>query len=201
MTAVAALRIGDRVYVSNDGNPSNFSGEGRVIRLDPRWVTVAPLNPVVFQWNSPTAFPRQRVSLVGAHSSREVFIALEEYEYEQRVTNETTGGQKGQKLARFGLIPAIALRALARHYGIGAIKYDDSNWARGYDWDLSVDALERHFNAWRRGESVYLEEFEKDGVQYKIETHHLVAVAWQAFTLYVFEKLGLGTDTRILKDS
>lgn len=127
----------------------------------------------------------------------ETFIGIEEYEFEQRVTDGETGGQKGRKLARFALIPAMALRALARHYGIGALKYDDNNWLRGYDWDLSIDALHRHLNAWERGESVYLERFTgRDGKEYAVETHHLIAVAWQAFTLYVFEKLGLGRDTR-----
>jgi len=127
----------------------------------------------------------------------EVFIGIEEYEFEHRVTDSQTGGAKGRKLARFALVPALALRALARHYGIGALKYDDHNWLRGYDWDLSADALERHWNAWRRGESIYVERFTgKDGVKYAVETHHLIAVAWQAFTLYIFERLRRGRDTR-----
>ena len=129
--------------------------------------------------------------------SSETFIGIDEYEFEQRVTDSETGGQKGRKLARFGLIPAMFSRALARHFGIGALKYEDNNWLRGYDWDLSIDALERHFNAWKSGESVYTERFTgQDGKPYAVETHHLIAVAWQACALYVFEKLGLGKDTR-----
>lgn len=123
-------------------------------------------------------------------------IGIEEYEFEQRVVNEETGGAKGKKLARFGLIPAHALRSLARHYGIGAIKYDDNNWRQGYNWSLSVDAIERHLNAWKLGESIYVEKFDKDGVSYEVETHHLIAVAWQAFTLYIFERFHLGRDDR-----
>ena len=127
----------------------------------------------------------------------ETFIGIDEYEFEQRVTDDTTGGQKGRKLARFALIPWEFTRALARHFGIGALKYDDNNWRRGYDWDLSIDALERHFNAWKGGESVYTERFTgRDGKDYAVQTHHLIAVAWQACVLYIFERLGLGRDTR-----
>lgn len=134
---------------------------------------------------------------VAAAVEAETFIGIDEYEFEQRVTDSETGGQKGRKLARFALIPWEFTRALARHFGIGALKYDDNNWRRGYDWDLSIDALERHFNAWKGGESVYTERFTgRDGKAYAVETHHLIAVAWQACVLYVFEKLGLGKDTR-----
>ena len=65
---------------------------------------------------------------------------------EVRVTS-STGGQKGRKPARFGLIPGEALWKVAELYGKGAEKYDDRNWERGYDWSLSFDALQRH--AWQ----------------------------------------------------
>ncbi len=64
---------------------------------------------------------------------------------EVRVTS-TTGGQKGQKTARFDLIPAGPLWAVAELYGRGAAKYEDRNWEKGYDWSLSFAALQRH--AW-----------------------------------------------------
>lgn len=44
-------------------------------------------------------------------------------ETEHRVVNPVTGGAKGQKLARFDLIPPDALWALAEHFGKGATKY------------------------------------------------------------------------------
>lgn len=112
------------------------------------------------------------------------------------VVDPVSGGAKGRNLLRYGLIPVEMLRALARHYGIGAFKYDDDNWRQGYAWSLSIDALERHFQAWRGGESTTVERFEKDGKAYAFETHHLIAVIWQATTLYIFERLRLGTDDR-----
>lgn len=105
---------------------------------------------------------------------------------ETRITDPTTGGQKGAKLARFDLVPPDAMWALAEHYGKGAHKYADRNWEKGYAWSLCIAALQRHFQAWLMGES------------YDPETgsHHLIAVAWHAFALFVFERRGLGTDDR-----
>ena len=92
------------------------------------------------------------------------------------VTDPISGGKKGSKLARFSLIPAEFLWALAEHYGVGARKYDDNNWLRGYNWSLSYDALQRHLNQWRMGESID----EETG------SNHLIAVAWHACALFIF---------------
>ena len=106
------------------------------------------------------------------------------YANETRVTDPNTGGQKGQKLARFSLIPSEFLWALAEHYGKGASKYADRNWEKGYSWSLCVDAMQRHLHAWLQGESNDPET----------GSHHLIAVAWHACALFVFERRGLGTD-------
>jgi hypothetical protein len=103
---------------------------------------------------------------------------------ETRITDATTGGQKGQKLARFSLIPRDFLWALAEHYGRGAQKYEDRNWERGYKWSLSVDALDRHLNAWLMGEDNDPET----------GSSHLVSVAWHAIALWWWHKRGLGTN-------
>lgn len=70
---------------------------------------------------------------------------------ETRVTS-STGGAKGQKEARFDLLPTGPLKELAVLYGRGAIKYDetneDANWKRGYAWSLSYAALLRHLQLW-----------------------------------------------------
>lgn len=92
---------------------------------------------------------------------------------EVRITNALTGGQKGQKDERYDLIPVGPLRQLARHYGVGARKYDDHNWRRGYDWSLSYAALQRHAQAFWSGEDTD----EETG------SPHLAAVAFHAFAL------------------
>lgn len=100
------------------------------------------------------------------------------------VTDEVSGGKKGTKLQRFSLIPVEFLWALAEHYGKGAKKYDDRNWEKGYKWSLSVDAMERHWNLFKMGE------------RYDPETnqHHLVAAAWHAIALFIFDTRRIGTN-------
>lgn len=100
------------------------------------------------------------------------------------ITDPTTGGMKGQKEERFDLIPNEFEKALARHYGVGCRKYADRNWEKGYRWSLSVGALRRHLAAWLGGESVDPET----------GSNHLIAVAWHAIALFIFELRGLGTD-------
>ena len=105
-------------------------------------------------------------------------------EGEVRIVDPNTGGQKGQKLARFDLIPTEMEWALAEHYGRGCVKYSERNWELGYKWSLSVGALRRHLSQWLMGES------------YDADTggHHLIAVIWHATALFIYELRGLGTD-------
>ena len=108
---------------------------------------------------------------------------------EVRVVDAVTGGEKGQKEDRYDLIPPEFEDALARHYARGAGKYAPRNWEKGYKWSLCLRALRSHLNAWQRGESIDLET----------GSHHLVAVAWHAIALFIFELRGLGTDDVRLK--
>lgn len=105
-------------------------------------------------------------------------------ELEVRVTDPVTGGQKGTKMQRFSLIPADWLWAMAEHYGLGARKYEDRNWEKGYAWHLSCDAMERHYVAWKMGEDLDQET----------GSHHLIAAAWHLIALWWFQKHNKGTD-------
>lgn len=71
---------------------------------------------------------------------------------EVRVTDPKTGGQKGSKPERFDLIPVEPLRNLARVFAVGAKKYADHNYRKGYQWSLSYAALMRHATAFWNGE-------------------------------------------------
>lgn len=124
---------------------------------------------------------RKRMSPEAQAASR---VQADRMSSETRITDPTTGGQKGQKLQRFSLIPAEFLWALAEHYGKGAEKYEDRNWERGYHWSLTVDALERHYTQWKQGES-------RDP---ETGSSHLIAMAWHVVALFIFERRGLGTD-------
>jgi hypothetical protein len=72
----------------------------------------------------------------------------------ERITNALTGGAKDAKPEAFAYIPIEALREVARVYGVGAIKYEPRNWERGYDWNLSYSALQRHVTAFWGGQDV-----------------------------------------------
>ena len=115
-------------------------------------------------------------------------VGTDEFEMsgEVRVTSET-GGQKGRKPQRMDLLPPEALLALSEVYGMGAEKYDDHNYLKGYDWSLSFGALLRHVMAAEKGE--WLDD--ESGLP------HVMHAAWHCFSLFMFEKHGLGTDDRI----
>jgi hypothetical protein len=92
------------------------------------------------------------------------------------MANETAG-KKGEKLARFDLIPVKPIWLLAEVYGRGAQKYADRNWERGYVWSKSYQAAMRHINMWWAGE----QNDPLDG------QHHLAAAMWHLAALIEFE--------------
>lgn len=100
----------------------------------------------------------------------------EPQETEKTFHTSPTGGRKETKEARYSLIPVEALRALAEVYGRGAAKYEADNWRRGYDFGLSLDALQRHIESFREGIDTDAESGQ----------HHLAHAAWHCFTLFVF---------------
>ena len=48
---------------------------------------------------------------------------------------------------RFDLIPPEFLRAMAKHYELGAAKYGDKNWERGQPLSCYLDSAFRHSTA------------------------------------------------------
>lgn len=109
---------------------------------------------------------------------------------EVRVTDPTTGGQKGRKdvelMALLRMAPLEFLSDLGRVYDMGARKYDEDNWRRGYAWSLTFNAALRHLAAAISGEWLDPES----GLP------HVCHVAWHMATLHTFEREGLGTDDR-----
>ena len=108
---------------------------------------------------------------------------------EIRVTNPTTGAQKGKKLARYDLIPTGPLKALAEHYGRGAEKYEDRNWEKGYDWSLSYAAAQRHLNQFWSGQN-----WDDDPVMRG--SHHLDAAMFHIMALRHFVENNTEGDDR-----
>jgi hypothetical protein len=109
---------------------------------------------------------------VQAHTNKEMHFQSEEVTY----TDPTTGGRKGAKPERFDLLPTRPLAIVARHYGIGADKYGDRNWEKGYPWSLTYAAMQRHLNAFWSGEDIDQET----------QSPHLAAVVFHALALMEF---------------
>jgi hypothetical protein len=97
-----------------------------------------------------------------------------------------TGGKKGQKPERLGLLPPLPLRLVSRVYGFGASKYDAWNWTRGYPWSLSIDALLRHVMAFIDRQ----EDDPESGVD------HLAHAVFHCFTLMWFRRFKPEFDDR-----
>ncbi len=124
--------------------------------------------------------------------NEEVAILLHD---EVRTVDPKTGGEKGLKLDRYDLIPAEVEEALANHYGMGAKKYADRNWERGYAWGLSYRALRSHLNKFVQGER-YDNHTPScpPGCVNHTGTHHMICVMWHAVALFIFDIRRIGTD-------
>lgn len=92
-------------------------------------------------------------------------------------------------------IPPEALEALAWHYTQaggprgGPTKYPARNWERGMAMLKCFGCLMRHSWKWMRGEDNDPET----------GSHHMIAVAWNAFAIYTYAVRGIGVDDRPLK--
>lgn len=106
---------------------------------------------------------------------------------EIRTVDPDTGAEKGSKLERFDLIPAGPMRAVARHYGKGAEKYESRNWEKGYAYSLSYAAMQRHLHQYWQGEDID----EETG------SPHLAAVVFHALAMMEFSNTHPEKDDRV----
>ena len=105
---------------------------------------------------------------------------------EVRIIDEKTGGEKGQKLCQMGALDPKSLTAVGDVAGFGGIKYARYNFAKGYKWSLSYDALQRHLMLFWGGELTDPES----GLP------HLAHACWHCLALLTFTMRNLGTDDR-----
>lgn len=105
---------------------------------------------------------------------------------EIRITDEQTGGQKGMKECQVGALDPQAIWQVGLVAGFGNKKYARYNFAKGYKWSLSYDALQRHLMQFWNGEMVDSES----GLP------HLAHAGWHCLALLTFTLRGRGTDDR-----
>ena len=97
------------------------------------------------------------------------------------------GGRKDDSgKDRFDLIPPGPLAQVANLFTIGATKYGERNWEKGFAFGRVFGAMQRHAWAWWNGEELD----PTDG------QHHLTSVAWGALVLLEFLTTGVGKDDR-----
>ena len=101
-----------------------------------------------------------------------------------------TGGEKGIKMARYDLIPMGALHDLAEHYGKNSKthggKYEDRNWEKGLDWNLSFRSVIGHLTKFWEGEDLDPEN----------DSKHVIAAAWHCLALAHFMDFYRAGDNR-----
>lgn len=146
-------------------------------------------------WGTTAGYLKSRFEIVPEEAdSNEPQIGDGLFDETTHMYEDTSGGSKGSKIARYDMIPAEALAEVAVAYGRGELKYPADadgrqNWEKGYPYRYSFGAMMRH--AWRfwRGED------------YDPETgvHHLALVVWHCFTMMTFQARGIGTDDRPAK--
>lgn len=105
---------------------------------------------------------------------------------EVRVVDAVTGGAKGQKGCQLGAVDPLALIEVGKIAGFGGEKYERYNFAKGYKWSLSYDALQRHLMAFWAGENIDPES----------KLPHVAHAAWHCLALLTFSLRNKGTDDR-----
>jgi hypothetical protein len=100
---------------------------------------------------------------------------------------ETTGAARFNTTKfRPSLVPASLVRYCAYGMTYGAVKYEDNNWRKGFDWTSIMDSFERHFLAIKEGEDID----EESGLP------HLSLLACNLAFLVEHYDTGLGRDDR-----
>lgn len=98
----------------------------------------------------------------------------------------TTASKHDGGKIRWDFLPPLPLEQLAQLYTLGAAKYGDHNWTRGFDYARMYAAMMRHLQAWWMGE-----DYDQEDGQ-----HHLTAVAWYCFGVIHYEMVGPKQDNR-----
>ena len=114
-----------------------------------------------------------------------------------------TGGRRyNSGKVRYDLIPPDALAQLAKVYTIGAEKYDDRNWEKGFPWMECYGSLMRHIQAWAQGEDLDVGpngEFGPDHENFKwTGLPHMALAAWNCMALLTFHLRDAGQDDRVV---
>lgn len=104
---------------------------------------------------------------------------MEKIEVEMKEPRRTEGLRYNSGKLRYDLFEPRAMQELAKVFTRGAEKYAVRNWEKGMSWMTMLASLERHKEAWKRGED------------YDPETGllHMAQVAWNALAVVSYYKM------------
>lgn len=91
---------------------------------------------------------------------------------------------------RLSLIPPSLSLYIGAVLTFGALKYEDHNWRKGFNWSILLDSLKRHLTAFEAGEDLDAES----GLP------HLAHIATNVAFLIEHESQDLGEDDRYVCD-
>jgi hypothetical protein len=134
---VNAIKVGDRVYVDDDGNKENYSGVGVATGASNGWYGVRG------DWDY-FEFPAYRVRLLEEEDVLDPTL-------KQTNPKDVIGSDK----LPLHLWPETATAMGTLGLLDGALKYGRNNWREtGVRATIYIDALKRHINAYAEGEDL-----------------------------------------------
>jgi len=90
---------------------------------------------------------------------------------------------------RYDLVPVEALEEVVKVFTFGSEKYDDRNWEKGLNYSRVYAALQRHANAFWKGENLDDES----------KCYHMASVAFCALALIQYSKFNTEFDDRPIR--
>ena len=144
--------------------------------------------PLDYLWDAES----QAAAVERVQQKQEVIAPMDLETIERRKADAAkwlaTEGRKDDsgKSWRPGLIATEFIRGIATVLAFGAHKYSAGNWALGMDWSRPIDALDRHWTAWKGGEKVDAET----------GYSHLWHAGCCLMFLVAYEARGIGRDDR-----
>lgn len=139
-------------------------------------------------WDKKIAKQQERAKVTEANEHRILPVCPHgQYNKQECIVCAQTAKKNDDGKLRYDLIPQYPLSEVAKVYTIGAKKYDDNNWRKGFRYGRVFAAMMRHAWAYWRGE-----DYDPEDGQ-----HHLASVIWCAMSLMEFSRTKVGQDDRV----
>ena len=139
-----------------------------------------------------TALEKETTKFADGAYTPDEFLEEQRKEWEERMKVQVEEHGEAaikfdQDKRRIELMPVRPLEDIADVLTVGAKKYADRNWEKGFDYSRTYGAMQRHLMAWYGGE-------DKDP---ETGLSHLAHAGCCVMFLLEFEHTGAGKDDRV----